>query len=48
MPEVKRMIQKALANNHSLHSHNTEVYDTWQMLPGLKRDDEFSQDILVM
>jgi hypothetical protein len=45
VPEVKRKIQQALANIHSLQCHVKDVYDQWQMRPGLKRDDEFSQDI---
>ena len=48
VPEVKRKIQQALANIHSMQCHIKDVYDQWQMLPGLKRDDEFSQDISFM
>jgi len=48
VPEVKRKIQQALANIHSTLCHIKDVYDQWQMLPGLKRDEEFSQDISFM
>ena len=48
VPEVKRKIQQALANIHSTQCRIKDVYDQRQMLPGLKRDDEFSQDISFM
>ena len=48
VPEVKRKIQQALANIHSMQCHIKNVYDQWQMLPGLRRDEEFSQDISFM
>ena len=48
VPEVKRKIQQALTNIHSMRSHIKEVYDKWQMLPGLNRDEDFALDISSM
>ena len=48
VPEVKRKIQQALANIHSMQRHIKNVHDQWQMLPGLRRDEEFSQGISFM